>query len=134
MFKLARSTGLRPVTTLLGAFSHTRLRLVRPYRALARLRLARLCVEKKNQECRPTLPIFNFFKLSTVQSQKKFYERLHFFKFVYIYWILLYSWLATNWLPVSWLLVHWLPTGFSWLLVGWLPIGFYSWLYQLVGY
>ena len=33
--ELARSTGLYPVRTLLGAFRHTR------------LRLARLCIEKK---------------------------------------------------------------------------------------
>ena len=87
---LARSTGLHPVTTLLGAFSHTRLRLVRPYRALARLRLARLCVEKKIKNAAQLCRYLIFSNSPLFKAKKIFMESFTFsslFTFIGFYYI-----------------------------------------------
>ena len=78
-YTLARSTRLRPVTTLLGAFRHTRLHLIWPYRELARLR-----VEKKTKNAAQLCQYLFFVKLSS-SKPKKIHGRLPFFKFVYTY-------------------------------------------------
>ena len=65
--KLAQSTELRPVMTLVGTFCHTR------------LHLARLCVERKISRMPPNsadIPIYIF--ETPVQSQKNIHRRLHF--------------------------------------------------------
>jgi len=87
---LARSTELRPVTTLLGAFSHTRLRLVRPYRALARLRLARLGVRKKIKNAAPLCRYSIFSNSPLFKAKKIFMEGFTFtslFAFIEFYYI-----------------------------------------------
>ena len=87
MLKLARSTGLRPVTTLLGALRHTRIRLVRPCTHSASPR-SPLC-RKKNQECHPTLPLFTFFQILQFKAKKIFMEGFTFsnlFTFIGFYY------------------------------------------------
>ena len=72
---LARVTALRPVTTLLGAFRHTWLHLVGPYCELARLCLARFCIEKKKSRMPPnSADIYFFFQTHQFKAKKIFME------------------------------------------------------------